>query len=131
MPKPRNTRTPATLAKQKQDFFKSLEQQALARDKNRGQHTPPTFHKTLSAPSREQAIRVAAKQPRLIDGNRTIHFISGVKRMASLGIFLDHPNIRLPYPAQNEIHPGEQARPATSTTTENMSPTSPDTFMKS
>ena len=62
----------------------------------------PTFRKPLTDPMTGDDIKKVRNQPQHVDGNLTLYFSSDDNRKAYLDMPINHPNIRLPYPASKD-----------------------------
>ena len=103
MPIQDNTQSPTALVHKKYNFLKSHAQETLPRDIAQSLRLhEPTFRKAMIDPMSGEDIRIVANQPKHVDGNLTVYFTSQANREAYLGMPLNHPYVRLPYPASHE-----------------------------
>lgn len=64
-------------------------------------HEPEYLINTID-PMTGRDIKDVTSHPSLVDGNLTIYFETDANRKAYQDMPLDHPNLRLPYPATND-----------------------------
>lgn len=84
----------------KYDFLKSLENDGLSRDKTQSSRLhEPTFRTSTSDPMTAEEIKDVSGHPSVKDGNLTIYFSTEASRKAYLDLPVNHPNVRLPFPA--------------------------------
>lgn len=97
------TSTPNTSTYSKYNFLKSQAQDFMPRDKTQSHRLhEPTFRKPLIDPMTGDNIINVNDQPQHVDGNLTLYFSSDKTRKAYLDMPINHPNIRLPYPASED-----------------------------
>lgn len=76
---------------------------ALPRDRTQSQrlHEPEYRIDTID-PMTGDDIKDITGHPYVVDGNMTVYFTSEATRRAYVDMPLDHPNLRLPFPATDE-----------------------------
>lgn len=103
MPIQDNTQVPATTTFHQYDFLHAHAHQSMARDKTQSTRLhEPTSRMTLTDPITGEDITEAQTHPFLEDGNLTIYFATEASRKSYIEIPLNHPALRLPYPASAE-----------------------------
>lgn len=87
----------------KYNFLQSLAQESLPRDKSQSNRLhEPTFRMPLNDPITGESITKIDTKLVHADGNLTLNFTSAANRKTYLDMPVNHPNLRLPYPASTE-----------------------------
>jgi hypothetical protein len=85
------------------EFANWVATDALSRDRTQSQrlHEPEYRIDTID-PMTGDDIKDLSGHPFVVDGNMTVYFTSEATRRAYVDLPLDHPNLRLPFPATDE-----------------------------
>ena len=85
------------------EYLNWLATDALPRDRTQSQrlHEPEYLINTID-PMTGNDIEDVTSHPSLVDGNLTIYFETEANRSEDQDMQLNHPNLRLPYPATDD-----------------------------
>jgi hypothetical protein len=85
------------------EFLNWVATDAMPRDQAQSHRIhEPEFRISTIDPMTGDDIEDVRGHPSLVDGNLTIYFETEATRKAYLALPIDHPNLRLPYPAADD-----------------------------